>query len=238
VGPDLFLMVVLLLMLVTVGVVFLYYRRIRRAQEAYEEAKSVVGDVIISFNKQLERQGERLDTVTHKIDALSSESEKIVEEMKHYDGQMADLTSKIKATLETDRELSTRFKEVDERIGGLVTTQKEMLQKIEGFEKKVEREIPVMPEAKIKAAIPIKKERALAPLTETELNVLEVLAKEGRKTAPEIRERIKLTREHTARLMKKLYEDGYLERDTQKIPYTYRVREEMLKILRKGEAKA
>lgn len=237
-SPELFLIVALLLMLVTVSVISLYYRRIRRAQEAYEEAKSVVGDVIISFNKQLERQESRLDAATHKIDALSSRSEKIVEEMKHYDGQMADLTSKIKATLETERELSMRFNEVNERIGGFVTTQKEMLQKIEGFEKKVEHEIPVMPEAKIKAAIPIKKERALAPLTETELNVLEVLAKEGGKTAPEIRERIKLTREHTARLMKKLYEDGYLERDTQKIPYTYRIREEMLKILRKGEAKA
>lgn len=237
-GPNLFLMFALLLMLATVGVASLYYRRIRRAQEAYEDAKSVVGDIIISFNEQLERQEEGLDAVVHKIDALSSKSEKLVKEMKQRDGQMADLTAKIKATLETERKLSTRFKEVDERIGYLATTQKAMLQRIEGFEKKVEREIPVMPETKIEAAIPIKKERALAPLTETELNVLEVLAKEGRKTAPEIRERIKLTREHTARLMKKLYEDGYLERDTQKIPYAYRVREEMLKILRKREAKA
>jgi len=234
----LFLTVALLLMLLMVGVASLYYRRIKKAQGAYEDAKSVVGDVIISFNKQLERQEERVGAVAHKIDALSLKSEKIVKEMEHRDGQMADLTAKIKATLETEQELSMRFKEVDERIEGLATTQKEMLQKIEGFEKKIEREIPVIPEAKIKAAIPIKKERALAPLTETELNVLEALAKEGKKTAPEIRERIKLTREHTARLMKKLYEDGYLERETQKIPYTYRVREEMLKILRKREAKA
>lgn len=225
-------------MVVTVGVASLYYRRIRKTQEAYEDAKSVVGDVIISFNKQLERQEERLDAVAQKIDVVSSKSGKIVKEMKHRDGRMVDLTSKIKATLETERKLSTRLKEVDGRIGDLVTTQKAMLQKIEGFEKKAEREIPVMPEAKIEAAIPIKKERALAPLTETELNLLEILAKEGRKTAPEIRERIKLTREHTARLMKKLYEDGYLERETQKIPYTYRIREEMLKILRKREAKA
>ena len=78
----------------------------------------------------------------------------------------------------------------------------------------------------------------MAPLTETELAVLEVLAKEGDKTAPEMRERVRLTREHTARLMKKLYEDGYLERDTRKMPYAYRLKEEMLKILKKREAKA
>ena len=75
-------------------------------------------------------------------------------------------------------------------------------------------------------------------LTETELTVLETLAAEGAKTAPEMNKRINLSREHTARLMKKLYENGYLERDTRKIPYTYRIKEEMLKILRKREAKA
>jgi DNA-binding Lrp family transcriptional regulator len=31
---------------------------------------------------------------------------------------------------------------------------------------------------------------------------------------PEIKGKIKLSREHTARLMKKLYESGYLERET------------------------
>jgi tRNA G46 methylase TrmB len=49
---------------------------------------------------------------------------------------------------------------------------------------------------------------------------------------------IKLTREHTARLMKKLYQGGYLERRTDKAPYAYRVKEEMLKILKKSETKA
>jgi len=67
--------------------------------------------------------------------------------------------------------------------------------------------------------------------------VLEILAAEGRKTAPEIRERVELTREHTARLMKKLYEEGYLERDVQKIPYAYSIKKEMQKILKK-ESKA
>ena len=95
---------------------------------------------------------------------------------------------------------------------------------------KIKQEVHV-PEVKIEAAIPIRKESALAPLTETELMVLETIGKEGEKTAPEIREKIGLTREHTARLMKKLYKDGYLERDTHKMPYVYRLKEEMKKIL-------
>jgi len=87
----------------------------------------------------------------------------------------------------------------------------------------------------VQTAIPIKKETVLAPLTETELSVLEFLTKEGEKTAPWIKEKISLTREHTARLMKKLYREGYLERDTNKIPYVYRIKDEMKKILKRAE---
>jgi len=45
-----------------------------------------------------------------------------------------------------------------------------------------------------------------------------------------------LSREHTARLMKKLYEAGYVERETKKIPFEYRIKNEMKKLLKKAES--
>jgi hypothetical protein len=36
--------------------------------------------------------------------------------------------------------------------------------------------------------------------------------------------------------MKKLYEEGYLERDSSKIPFKYGVKKEMEKLLKKAEA--
>jgi len=36
--------------------------------------------------------------------------------------------------------------------------------------------------------------------------------------------------------MKKLYESGYLERETSKIPFKYSVKKEMEKLLRKAES--
>jgi predicted HTH transcriptional regulator len=83
--------------------------------------------------------------------------------------------------------------------------------------------------------IPIRRDKALAALTETEVAVLEFLSAEGPKTAPEIKEKVQLSREHTARLMKKLYEEGYLERETYKLPFKYRVKAEMEKLLKKPE---
>ncbi len=62
-----------------------------------------------------------------------------------------------------------------------------------------------------------------------------MLSMEGPKTAPEIKERVQLSREHTARLMKKLYEKGYLERETGKIPFKYSLKKEMGKFLKKTE---
>jgi len=233
---DLLLMVVTALLLITMGASALYYRRIRRVSEEYEEAKDVVDDVIISFNRQFQKQEDGLRIVTHETEVLSSEREKIVEKVENHDRQLVDIAGKIEAFSEVEQKLSTQIEKTDKKVNDLMASQERVVQRIAEIEK-AKYKAPI-PEAKIEAAIPIKKEKALAPLTETELAVLEILAKEGEKTAPEIRERIGLTREHTARLMKKLYEDGYLERTTRKMPYTYRLKEEMSKILKKREAKA
>jgi predicted transcriptional regulator len=63
-----------------------------------------------------------------------------------------------------------------------------------------------------------------------------MLSEEGAKTAPEIKERVSLSREHTARLMKKLYEGGYLEREKGKIPFKYSVKKVTEKILSPEES--
>lgn len=234
--PDLLLIVAAALLLFTMGASALYYRRIRRAREEYEEAKGVVSDIIVSFNRQFQKQEDELRVIANKTELLSSEGEKVVRKLGEYDRQLANLADKIEGFPKNEQKLSTQIEKVDKKVEEIKASQEKIVHRVAKVEK-LKYEAPV-PDVKIEAAIPIKKEKALAPLTETELTVLETIAKEGEKTAPEIREKIKLTREHTTRLMKKLYEDGYLERDTRKMPYAYRLKEEMLKILKKREAKA
>ncbi len=57
--------------------------------------------------------------------------------------------------------------------------------------------------------------------TPTELQVLALLAEQGPKSAPEIGQVIGRSREHSARLMKKLFEEGYVRRDQTRIPFRY-----------------
>ena len=89
--------------------------------------------------------------------------------------------------------------------------------------------------------------RALAPVRElgtlpsittpTELQVLTLLANEGPKSAPEIGRVVGRSREHTARLMKKLYEEGYIRRDQTRIPFRYSLVERVKQTFKKEQSK-
>ena len=232
---DLFLFASFLLFAVIVIASVLYYKRIRELREKYEDARDVVGDIVVSFNSQLQSYEDKLDAISHKSTGLSSFHDKTRREVKEHGEQLKKIVSRINVFSAIERKVPVKIQEVNRRIETLVTSQEEIAEKIRELEKGGEK-IPTAPKAekaKVEAPIPIKREKALAPLTETELRVLEFLGEHGPKTAPEVREEIELTREHTARLMKKLYEEGYLERGVHKIPYTYRLKKEMLKILRK-----
>lgn len=231
---DLTLVLAAFLLSITLAAFFLYYKRLKSAQVEYEKAKDIIGDIVISVNKDLQRQGEKTTSISGKVDAIAYENQRVSNKLKESDSRLAKLESDITLFSETEPKLSAQIKEVEKRVEDIVTAQKKIEQQIVEVEK-IRRRTTAQAEAKIEAAIPIKREKALAPLTQTELSVLEFLASEGKKTAPEIKSRINLTREHTARLMKKLYEDGYLERETGNIPYAYSLKDEMRRILKKTE---
>ncbi|MEM3696075.1 MAG: MarR family transcriptional regulator [Candidatus Bathyarchaeia archaeon] len=225
------------LVVITVWAAVEYYRQVQKVRKEYEKAREIIGDIVVSFNKELKREAERMELVVYKVEALSSKSERALNKTEETSKRVQSLEEKVSKVLEHKEEISKRLGEVDERVSALSAAFEKLNSKVSEVEEQT-RQFSMVPEAKIEAVIPIKREKALAPLTETELAVLEMLASEGPKTAPEIKERIKLSREHTARLMKKLYEGGYLERDTSKIPFKYNVKKEMENILKKKETEA
>ncbi|MCK4438260.1 MarR family transcriptional regulator, partial [Candidatus Bathyarchaeota archaeon] len=80
---------------------------------------------------------------------------------------------------------------------------------------------------RVDAPIPVQGEDVFQQLTETEMEVLEMIVDLGEGTVPEIREKIDRTREHTARLLKKLYDRGFIDRNTSGMPYRYSIRKEI-----------
>jgi len=224
-------MVTMIFLWLTIATILIYFRRIRQASKAYEEAKNAVGDIVISFDKQLNRQEEQIGVAVRRLESQTGRDERLsrrLDEQEHRIASgLADLNTKV-AKIPDVESVKTTLADLQERVEGMSKAQEEWAKRA-----------TVVSEAQIEAAIPLRREQALAPLTVTELRVLEFIAtsSSGERTAPEVKEMINLTREHTARLMKKLYEGGYLERRSEKAPYAYRVKEEMLKILKKSEAK-
>ncbi len=235
--PDTLLILIEVLLATTVGAAIVYYRQLRRAQREYEKAKGAVEDIVLSFNRQLKQEAQKLGIIAYKIQGLASRSEGALNKAEETVRKINTLEPKVVACSEDKDKVAGRLDDVEKKVRDAVASHELVVTRITSLEEQAKR-LLTAPEASLEAAIPIKRDKAMAQLTETEISVLEMLTAEGPKTAPEIKERVKLSREHTARLMKKLYEEGYLERETSKIPFKYSVKKEMEKLLKKTENQA
>ncbi|MEM3153483.1 MAG: MarR family transcriptional regulator [Candidatus Bathyarchaeia archaeon] len=234
---DLLIVFSFVFLVVAVGAAVEYYRNLVRIRKEYEKAKEAFNDIILSFSRELKRATESLQAVSYKVEVASSKGGDALRAVKELENQLKLLESKARELLEDRERMLMRLSDVEKQTRDITESHKEILAKVSVIEEKTQK-VTASSELGVETAIPIRREKALAQLTETELAVLEMLAAEGPKTAPEIKERIRLSREHTARLMKKLYEEGYLERDSNKIPFKYSLKKEMERLLKKAETEA
>ena len=223
------------LLAVIVGATVEYYRLIRRAQSEYEKAKEIVESVVLSFNRELKRETEKLDIVAYKIEGNSAKIEAGIGKIDSFEKKLMPIEEQLSAvSVENVGEL-TKLEGINDKVAAVVESNGKLQTRITSLEEQLQK-LTSLPEVKPEPVIPIKRDKAMGALTDTEIVVLEFLAAEGAKTAPEIKEKVKLSREHTARLMKKLYEEGYLERETGKIPFKYSIKKEMENLLKKQES--
>jgi predicted transcriptional regulator len=212
-----------------------YYRYLRRAQKEYEKARLAVEDIVLSFNRQFKREADKLEVIAFKVETIASKTSGTLDIAKNVEKRTDAAEVKARMDAESTSKMAGRLDEVEKTMRDFATSQETITVKLADLEQK-SSQTPAVPEIGLEAVIPIRRDKAIAQLTDTELSVLEMLVSEGPKTAPEIKGRVKLSREHTARLMKKLYEEGYLERETGKIPFRYSVKKEMEKLLKKTES--
>ena len=230
------------MLIATVTASIEYYRQVRKAQKEYEKAKGTVEDIILSFNRELKREFDKLDLVAFKVEGNSSKADTSLRRIERVEKKMAPLEDQITAISQSRIDISSNVTAIlsgltglESKIKDIEASQEIIKVKVSGFEEQIQKSITAGPEIKNEPVIFIKRDKAMAALTDTEITVLEMLSSEGPKTAPEIKDRVHLSREHTARLMKKLYEEGYLEREVGKIPFSYSIKKEMEKLLKKPE---
>jgi DNA-binding CsgD family transcriptional regulator len=233
---ELLLVLVGVLLAATVGAALEYYRQVRKAQGEYEKAKEAVEDIVLSFNRELKREADKLEIVAFKVEGSAAKADTGIKRIDAIEKKITPLEGQVNAISENNVGVLSRLTNVDVKMHDIEAAHGTLEMKIAALNEQVQKFL-TGPEVKGEAVIPIRRDKALAALTDTELTVLEMLSTGGAKTAPEVKDRVQLSREHTARLMKKLYEEGYLERETGKIPFKYSVKKEMEKFLKKTESK-
>jgi DNA repair exonuclease SbcCD ATPase subunit len=229
---DVILIIAGVLLSATAFAAIEYYRQIRRARQEYERARGTIEDIVVSFNRQLKREAEKFETVAYKVEALRGRKDGSLIKAEDALKRISAIESKLTTDSQEVEQVFQRLDDAEKKARDLMTSHETLEGRIGKLEEQSRAVLPSM-EPIFQPVISIKREKAIGQLTETEISVLEFLTSEGPKTAPEIKERVRLSREHTARLMKKLYEDGYLERETNKIPFKYSVKKEMEKLLKK-----
>ena len=209
-----FLFAAVSLLAVTVAASFIYYRRIKQAQGEYEGARDLVKSITLGFTKQLAR-------VTKAIERMEEDTVKAHHSAKEAFESSREALDIAKDGLEKTRSLADKLEETGKEMDSLKTE----IQKISTTRG------AFIPQKDVEAPIPLQQDAILEQLTPTEVEVLSIVEELGEGSVPEIRERINKTREHTARLLKKLYERGFVDRNTSSMPYRYYIRKEIKELI-------
>ncbi len=189
---------------------------------SYREARQMLSAIVSSLSKRVEESekltrelSEHLQVLSVNeirlgVDAQTAEKERLLSFMQDWMGN-------VKRVVERVNELQKNIRSVEQEV-------REMHANIERLS------VPVQRVAATGAPVGVVTEDTLGRLSPTEKGVLQILAG-GPKAAPEIGRLVSKSREHTARLMKTLFEQGFVEREANRQPYEYRLNDKVREAL-------
>lgn len=195
-------------------------RRYRRSKQSLEEAHTLAWGLVGPLVTRIERAERTHETLTRGLKTLTSSQSELIKHLENHDDEAERFTTYLEEAFKNDARLA-------EHLAAVETALRKPAQN------------PSMtvsiPGPSGTLTIPTADGSIVARLTPTELEVLHLLERDGGLPAPEIGRRIGKSREHTARLMKALFEQGYVERESGRIPFRYRLTEKVRNALRSSK---
>ena len=218
-------LIIVILALITIAFTVHYCKLLSMGQKEYAKAKNIIREIVIAFKRTQDRQKLMIDQLTFQSETAHS----AVERMTIY---FQGLEKRLKSLVTTVESLPITYEETFEKVNLIEKNFDKIKETQQNIKKQLitlEERIGVISKGEIRTSVP-NNSRSDIKLTETERTILQLLMDEGAKTSPQIEVKVGKTREHTARLMKKLWQEGYIERDTHLIPYIYRITEGLKKL--------
>ena len=218
-----------------------YYEKLREARDSYKEAKNTVKSLILGIKQRINEQDNKISSIKDEVAFFQARGDFLNREKKIDETKIEMLSAGVEAALTATNKFGTAVFSLKQDCEKIEKTQNEIQAQIIDLNMKqksleeIELSEKTKPQSEAAPSISFnleKKEvkKGLDRLNPTEIHVLNLLSAKSM-PAPEIGRTINKTREHTARLMKKLYEEGYIERDTNKMPYSYKINDNLRKFL-------
>lgn len=193
---------------------YIFYQRIKMAQMEYDESRGTVQNITSMFTRQVKR----MESEINKVEREALQAKYMANQAFSAGQGSGDATL---AGLEKVKELNNRVENIEVSIESM----RDELKKLASQPRVISQVQP------LSAPIPVEGNNIIQQITETEMEVLKMIVDLGEGTVPEIKDVIGKTREHTARLLKKLYEKGYIDRNTSGMPYRYSIRKEIRELI-------
>jgi len=190
---------------ISIVVLARYLPKIRRVTKEQKDASEIIKGVISELHDRLGQQDQKILDQQVRLDVIELKLDQLSKGL----GKEEKEVIKVHEVPDTRRILE-EIKDLLRNLG-----------KSEAF----------MP-SKIQQKEEVKEIKILEELSPTESSVLNLLM-EGAQTPKQIQQRIKKSREHTARLMKRLFELGYVIREERKKPYVYEITEKGKELVRR-----
>ena len=198
-------------------------RRFDISRMSYREARQMLSAIVGSLSGRIDQNEILTRELSEQLQILSANHARLSVEGETADrerllGFMQDWMGNVKRVIEKVDGLQKNLRSVEQEV-------REMRVRVNQLSVRGKQAVGT-PDAPVGVVTEV----TLARLSPTEVGVLELLAG-GAKSAPEIGRVMAKSREHTARLMKSLFEQGFVEREANRQPYVYRLNDKVREVL-------
>ncbi len=195
-----------IVLLINIAVATKVVRGFRESRNALTESASVISTIVAALNWRIELTEQVVKRIRLQVNSLVAQTGKIGGEEPNVRSSYLQLLRRIEEMLSNDRRL---------------------IQELEYLKAKVSLAFkPSIIRVDSRGGTPkqfLSDENMMASLTDTEREALEMMCRDGSTAAPDLGKKLRKSREHTSRLMKKLYLEGYIDRESNRPPYRYKL---------------
>ncbi len=204
-------LVPVLLLTVTIVTTFLALRGFRQSRQALSESASLITVIVSALTSRIETSENLIVQLRSDVDSINTRHnfEKTNPSVRT---EYVNLLGYVQELLTYDKRFVNELTKLKTRLAVLP--------------QQTQRNLGSKPDLVLRG------ENIMEALTPTEIQVVKMLTEEGPKAAPELGKRLNKSREHMARLMKKLYLEGYVDRESNHTPFRYRLSEKLRSTLK------